>query len=108
MSSSKDPKSESPKEHLAKYGADSLSIQELLALLFFPGYSKDKAIEIIVNLLKTFDGNLINLFTATIHQLTQVKGIGVVEACQIKAVFELGNRAESYREKMHPRNYLQR
>jgi DNA repair protein RadC len=52
MPSSKDPKSESPKERLAKYGADSLSIQELLALLLFSGYSKDKAIKIVVNLLK--------------------------------------------------------
>jgi DNA repair protein RadC len=32
-----------------------------------------------------------------------VKGIGFVKACQIKAVFELGNRVESYCEEMHPR-----
>jgi len=102
MSSSKDSESENPKERLAKYGADSLSIQELLAVLLFPGYSRNKAIEIAVNLLKTFNGNLINLFTATIHQLTQVKGIGFVKACQITAVFELGNRVASYYEEMHP------
>ena len=102
MSSSKDPKSESPKERLAKYGADSLSIQELLAILLFPGYNKDKAIKIVVNLLKTFDENLINLFTATIHQLTRVKGIGFVKACQVKAVFELMKRVESYCEEEHP------
>lgn len=103
MSKPKDSESESPKERLAKYGADSLSIQELLALLLFPGCRKDKAIKIVVNLLKTFDGNLIDLFTATIHQLTQVKGIGFVKACQIKAVFELGNRIESYCGEMHPK-----
>ena len=76
MSTPKSPKSESPKERLAIYGADSLSIQELLAVLLFPEYSRNKAIKIAVDLLKTFDGNLVNLFTATIHQLTQVKGIG--------------------------------
>jgi len=103
MSSSKDSESESPKERLAKYGADSLSIQELLAVLLFPGYSRNKAIKIAVDLLRTFDGNLINLFTATIHQLTQVKGIGFVKACQIKAVFELGNRIGSYCGEMHPK-----
>jgi len=103
MSSSKDLEPESPRNRLAKYGADSLSIQELLAVLLFPGCSRNKAIKIAVDLLKTFDGNLINLFTATIHQLTQVKGIGFVKACQIKAVFELGNRIESYCEEMHPR-----
>lgn len=46
---------------------------------------------------------LVNLFTATIHQLTQVKGIGFVKACQIKATFELGNRIGSYCEEMHPK-----
>jgi DNA repair protein RadC len=34
------------KERLARYGADSLSIQELLTVLLFPGHKKDKAIEI--------------------------------------------------------------
>jgi DNA repair protein RadC len=102
MTKPKNSEPESPGDRLAKYGADSLSIQELLAVLLFPRYKKDKAIEIAVNLLKTFNGNLINLFAATIHQLTQVKGIGFVKACQIKAVFELGNRIESYCEEMHP------
>ncbi len=102
MSSSKDLEPESPRDRLAKCGADSLSIQELLAVLLFPGYSRNKAIKIAVDLLKTFDGNLVNLFTATIRQLTQVKGIGFVKACQIKAVFELGNRIESYFEEEHP------
>ena len=103
MTKPKNSEPESPGDRLAKYGADSLSIQELLAVLLFPRYKKNKAIEIAVNLLKTFNGNLINLFAATIHQLTQVKGIGFVKACQIKAVFELGNRIESYCEEMHPR-----
>ena len=102
MSSSKDSESENPKERLAKYGADPLSIQDVLALLLFPRYRKDEAIEITINLLKIFDGNLINLFTATIRQLTQVKGIGFVKACQIKATFELGKRAASYCEEEHP------
>ena len=103
MSTPKSPKPRSPRERVAKYGADSLSIQELLALLLFLGYSRNKAIKIAVDLLRTFDGNLINLFTATIHQLTQVKGIGYVKACQIKATFELGKRVESYCEEMHPK-----
>jgi len=94
---------ESPKERLARYGADSLSIQELLAVLLFPGHNKDKATEIAVNLLKTFDWNLIDLFTATTNELTQVKGIGFAKACQIKAIFEMGNRIESYFKEFHPK-----
>ena len=99
----KDSEPESPKERLARYGADSLSIQELLAILLFLGYNKDKAAEIALNLLKTFDGNLIHLFTATIHELTQVKGINLAKACQIKATFEMGNRIESYFGEFSPK-----
>jgi len=102
MSSSKDLEPESPRDRLAKYGADFLSIQELLAVLLFLGYKKEKSIDVAVNLLKTFDVNLINLFTATIHQLIQVKGIRFVKAYQIKAFFESGNRIESYCEEMQP------
>jgi len=102
MSFPENSEPESPKELLAKHKADSLSICELLAVFLFPGYKKDRAIEIAANLLKAFDGDLINLLTATIHQLTQVKGIGFVKACQIKATFELGNRIESYFEEEHP------
>jgi DNA repair protein RadC len=70
MSIPKDPESECPRDCLAKYGADSLSIQELLAVLLFPGYKKNKVVEIATDLLKAFDCNIIDLFTATIHQLT--------------------------------------
>ena len=102
MSIPKDSEPESPGDRLAKYGADSLSIQELLAVLLFPGYKKDKAIEIATDLLEAFDEDLIDLFTAIVHQLTQVKGIGFAKACKIKAIFELGNRITSYFEEEHP------
>lgn len=86
MSSSKSSEPGSPRECLAKCGADSLSIQEFLAVLLFPGHRKDKVIEIAINLMKTFDEDLIDLFTATIHQLTRVKGIGFAKVCKIKVV----------------------
>jgi len=77
---------------LARQGAESLPAHELLAVLISPGYSREKAAEIAVDLLKTFNGNLVDLFSASIEQLTKVKGIGFVKACQIKAIFELGKR----------------
>lgn len=100
MSFPEDPEPESPKERLAKYGVDSLSIQELLAVLLFPRYSRKKAIEIAANLLKTFDGELIDLFTTTTHQLSLAKGIGFVKACKIRVTFELVKRIESYYEEV--------
>lgn len=103
MSIQKDTEPECPRDRLAKYGTDSLSIQELLAVLLFLGYKEERAVEIATDLLKAFDGDLIDLFTATVHQLTQVKGIGFAKACEIKATFELGNRIESFCEELHPK-----
>lgn len=76
--------------------------KDLLAILVSPE-CKVKAYETAVNLLKTFDGNLIELFTVTIHELTQVKGITIADARKIKTVFELANRIESYFKEYRPK-----
>ncbi|MBU7025313.1 MAG: DNA repair protein RadC [Theionarchaea archaeon] len=102
MSSPKDSEPKGPKERLAKYGAERLSIYELLIVLISPGCNRRKAAEIAADLLETFDRNLVDVFTATIHQLTQVEGIGFVKACKIKAAFELMKRINSYCKEMHP------
>jgi len=87
---------------LIHYGAEHLNSQELLEVLIYPGCKKGTAAEVAANLLKAFDGNLIDLFSASIHQLTQVEGIGFVKACKIKAAFELMKRINSYCKEMHP------
>jgi len=51
--------------------------------------------EVAATLLNAFDGNLKDLFTATIQQLTRVEGVGLSKTCKIKAAFELGKRATS-------------
>jgi DNA repair protein RadC len=85
----KEPSSEPPTE-------------ELLSTLISPNLSKEKATKIAQNLLEKFDNNLIDLFTATISELTQVKGIGFARACIIKAVFGIMQRLESSNE-LHPK-----
>ena len=87
---------------LIHYGAEHLNSQELLEVLISPGCKKGTAAEVAKNLLKAFDGDLIDLFSASIHQLTQVEGIGFVKACKIKAAFELMKRINSYCKEMHP------
>jgi DNA repair protein RadC len=77
----------------------NLTTKELLTILISTGCGKSKAEEIALNLLQTFDWNLTDLFTATIHELTQVKGIGVTKACKIQATFELGIRATTFHKK---------
>ncbi len=80
---------------------DQLSDRDLLVLLISPGYGK-KASEIALALLQTFDNNLLDIFTASIHQLTQVKDIGFARACTILAAFELGKRSVSFFEEANP------
>lgn len=97
------PKSERPRERLARLGADHLSLQELLAILLSSGNSRGHDVaQIARNLLKTFDHNLKDLFSASIPELSQVEGIGFAKACQIKAVFELGKRIASFCQEEHP------
>jgi DNA repair protein RadC len=62
-----------------------------------------EAISIASNLLKTFDNDLKDLFTASIHQLSQVEGIGFAKACILKAAFGLIQRRESYSKELHPK-----
>ena len=87
---------------LIHYRAEHLKSQELLEVLISSGCKKGTAAEIASNLLKAFDGDIIDLFSASIHQLTQVKGIGYVKACQIQTAFELMKRTVSYCKEKHP------
>lgn len=84
------------REYLMKHGARNLPDEEFLALLIF-GYNTEKAVNIARNVLKAFDNDLTMVVSASLNELMQVKGIGFVRACNIKAAFELGKRAFSCR-----------
>ncbi len=91
------PISERPRERLQKFGAEVLSIQEILALILGRGIAGESVIVTVQRLLSQF-GNLKGIAGASIEELSQVKGIGIAKASQIKAAFELANRLESYSE----------
>lgn len=98
------PKSERPRERLARLGAEHLSLQELLAILISAGSRKGCDVgQIAVALLNRFDGNITQLFSASIEELSTIEGIGFVKACQIKAVFELANRIAAFYGQKRPR-----
>ena len=86
---------------LDHYGPEYLKPEQLLEVLVSPGYKEKTPAEVAANLLQTF-GDLKEVVTASIPQLTKVKGIGFVKACQIKAAFELSKRVASYCEEEHP------
>ncbi|MBA7638036.1 hypothetical protein ES703_45685 [subsurface metagenome] len=91
------PTSERPRERLQKLGIDALSAQEILALILGRGIAGESVLVTAQRLLSQF-GNLKGMAYASVEELSQVKGIGLAKASQIKAAFELANRLEGYAE----------
>jgi DNA repair protein RadC len=89
------PAAERPRERLQQFGVEALSAQEILALILGRGISGESVTVTAQRLLKRF-GGIKGLADATVEELSQVKGIGLAKAAQIKAAFELGKRLESY------------
>ena len=92
------PQDERPRERLKKYGVESLSLQELLALIIEKGRKGKNVLTLAQELLARF-GNLQKLKEASISELQKVEGIGFATACKIKAALALGERALNTREK---------
>ena len=91
------PISERPRERLQKFGIAALSAQEILALILGRGAAGESVMVTAQRLLSQF-GNLKGIASASVEELSQIKGIGIAKASQIKAAFELANRLESYSE----------
>ena len=91
------PVSERPRERLQKFGAEALSAQEILAVILGRGVAGESVMVTGQRLLSQF-GNLKGIAGASVEELSQVKGIGLAKASQIKAAFELANRLEGYSE----------
>ena len=91
------PISERPRERLQKFGVEALSAQEILALILGRGIAGESVMVTAQRLLSQFS-NLKGIANASMEELSQIKGIGVAKASQIKAAFELAKRLEDYLE----------
>ncbi|RFU66101.1 RadC family protein [Peribacillus glennii] len=88
------PKEERPRERFLQDGPQSLSTQELLALLLRTGTKDESVIQLANRLIKAFEG-LRLLKDASVEEMTAIKGIGEAKAIQILASVELGRRISS-------------
>ncbi|KPN96767.1 hypothetical protein AO843_00285 [Lysinibacillus sp. ZYM-1] len=80
-----------PRERLLRQGAESLSNQELLAILLRTGTKEESVLVLANRVLNVFE-RLHHLKHATIEEMVAIKGIGEVKAIQLLAAIELGRR----------------
>lgn len=92
------PKTDRPRERLFKLGGESLSTPELLAIILRNGSMGESAVDVAMKLLKIHNNNLRNLFSADVNELSKIKNVGFTKAVQLKAVFELYNRLNTFKE----------
>lgn len=82
---------ERPRERLVSEGVSSLSLAEVLAILFRTGSKQYSVIE-LSNMLIASLSSLQDLKDITIQELSKINGIGRAKATTILAAIELGKR----------------
>lgn len=89
------PEWEMPREKLMRYGKQSLSTAELLAILLRTGSVDKSSVGLAYDLLSIDRQGLRYIAECTPEELASVKGVGKAKACQILAAIELGRRVAS-------------
>ena len=93
------PIDELPREKALKYGFNSLSDAELLAILLRTGSKKLNVKQLALQILKEMN-DLKGIQNSRISKLASIKGVGEVKAITILAALELGrrlNKKEDYK-----------
>lgn len=80
-----------PREKLNRYGVESLTDSELLAIFLRTGSKGMSVFKLSANMLSQF-GSLYNILTANSQAMASVKGVGEAKLAQLHAVAELAKR----------------
>lgn len=89
------PQNERPQEKMMRYGSESLSDAELIGIIIRTGTREATSVEVGRNVMENFNNDLTRFYQMDFRELERnknLKGIGAVKACQIKAAIELGIR----------------
>lgn len=86
------PLDERPRERLVRYGSETLTDGQLLAILLGTGFEGSTALDVGVALLERYDG-LSGLSRRGVREFCAVPGVGPAKAALIKAALEVGKRA---------------
>lgn len=90
------PENERPQERLIRYGPESLSNSELLALILRTGTVEENVISLCNRVLKEADG-LNGLLNYSYDEFIKLKGIKMAKAAQLMALAEISKRFKSYK-----------
>ncbi len=83
------PEEHRPREKLRKLGAQALSDEELLAVIFGSG---TKGVDVMSLSKRVVEHGWQKLEEMDLSELTSIKGLGLVKAMQLKALLELSKR----------------
>ncbi|HEX7018083.1 MAG TPA: DNA repair protein RadC [Patescibacteria group bacterium] len=92
------PRYQRPREKLAELGPTNLTDVELMALLLGSGTQRYPVLQLADQILKTFDHH--RLQSVQMEHLTQIPGLGQVQAGKVLAALELGKRLVT--DRRHP------
>ncbi len=85
------PKLERPRERLLLYGAKSLSIYELIAIIIRVGNRNESAIELAKKIVAETN-EISDLRDKTVFELSKINGVGKTKAITLLAAIEIGER----------------
>ncbi|NCN86268.1 JAB domain-containing protein [archaeon] len=89
---------ERPKEKFIELGPESLSDTELLSIILRTGIINENVLELSHKLIKKY--GMKNLFSCSVEELCEIKGIGKSKAVQILTIPELVKRINLGSEKI--------